>query len=60
MAIIADMSEETRVSQNADTRECEKCHAQMEQLGKLPAMLTKPAVKVFRCHGCNVIKAEPW
>jgi hypothetical protein len=42
-----------------DTRECENCHAQMEQFGKLPAVLTKQAVKVFRCYGCNRIASEP-
>ena len=27
--------------------------AQMERLGKLPAVLTKPSVEVFRCGGCK-------
>jgi hypothetical protein len=60
-AIIAAISEESCMSQAADhsTRECENCHVQMVQLGKLPASLTKQAVRVFRCYGCNAIKAEP-
>jgi len=35
-----------------------RCHAQMERLGKLPAILTKRAVQVFRCCGCKTIKLE--
>ena len=42
-----------------ETRECKNCHARMEQLGKLPGILTKPALKIFRCFECNEVKAEP-
>jgi hypothetical protein len=30
----------------------------MERLGKLPAVLTKRAMEVFRCGGCKAIKSE--
>jgi len=39
--------------------ECENCHAQMVKLGKIPASLAKPALKVFRCYGCNGVKTCP-
>ena len=52
-SIIAAMSQ--RMSKPP---ECDSCHAQMERLGKLPAMLTKRAVEVFRCAGCKAIKLE--
>jgi len=41
-----------------DTRECEKCHAEMQPTGKLPAIGSKPLIKVFRCFWCNRIEAE--
>ena len=41
-----------------DTRECEKCHAEMQPVGKLPAMGGKPQVKVFCCLGCKRIESE--
>lgn len=45
--------------QVSETRECKNCDARMEQLGKLPGMLTKPALKIFRCCECNEVTAEP-
>jgi hypothetical protein len=41
-----------------DTRECENCHAEMQPVGKLPAIGCKPLIKVFRCFGCNRIASE--
>jgi hypothetical protein len=41
-----------------DTRECENCHAEMQSVGKLPAIGAKPQIKVFRCFGCNRIASE--
>jgi hypothetical protein len=46
--------------QVSETRECKNCHARLEQLGKLPRMLTKPALKIFRCCECNEVRAEPY
>jgi hypothetical protein len=39
-------------------RECENCHAEMQRIGKLPAIGSKPLVKVFRCFRCNRIASE--
>jgi hypothetical protein len=41
-----------------DVRECENCHAEMPQLGKLPAIGAKPLIKVFRCYACSRIASE--
>ena len=41
-----------------EIRECENCHAEMQPLGKLPAVGAKPLIKVFRCNNCNRIQAE--
>jgi hypothetical protein len=54
MGIIGPMSKQIH-----DTRECDNCHAQMQQLGKLPAIGAKPSIEVFRCYGCNRIASEP-
>jgi hypothetical protein len=41
-----------------DTRECENCHAEMQPVGKLPAVGVKPPIKVFRCFRCHRIASE--
>jgi hypothetical protein len=38
--------------------ECQHCEKAMTLLGKLPREALRPAVRVFRCHGCNRIAAE--
>jgi hypothetical protein len=40
-------------------RECENCHAEMQSLGKLPPIGTKPLVQVFGCYGCNRVETDP-
>ena len=57
-AIVTAMSAQIHNPQIA-TRECGNCHAQMQQLGKLPAIQAKRALKVFRCYGCNNVEVEP-
>ena len=44
--------------QISETRECEKCRAEMQPLGKLPAIGAKPLIKVFGCYVCNRIEAD--
>lgn len=39
-------------------RICEKCNAEMKQLGVLPALSIHTALKVFRCYGCDHVVAE--
>ena len=41
-----------------EPRGCERCHAQMERLGKLPAIRAKRAMEVFRCYSCNNVAVE--
>jgi hypothetical protein len=41
-----------------DIRECEKCRAEMQPMGKLPPIGGKPLVKVFGCFWCNRIESE--
>jgi hypothetical protein len=40
------------------SRTCEGCGEQMIHLGNLPSVLAKPALKVFRCYGCNNVVSE--
>ena len=37
------------VEQVREIRECENCHAEMQALGKLPAIGAKPLIKVIKC-----------
>ena len=39
-------------------RICEKCGAEMKQLGVLPAVSERAALKVFRCYICNNVVSE--
>jgi hypothetical protein len=39
-------------------RNCEKCNAEMKQLGVLPALSIRAAVSVFRCYACDHVFAE--
>lgn len=45
--------------QDGAARRCEKCSADMKQLGELPALSTHAAVKIFRCYGCDNVVSEP-
>jgi hypothetical protein len=38
-----------------DTRECEKCHAEMQPVGKLPAIGGKPLIK-----GVSLFLVQPY
>jgi hypothetical protein len=40
------------------SRRCEKCNADMKQLGELPALSIHAAVKVFRCYACHHVVTE--
>ncbi len=40
------------------SRSCEKCNADMKQLGELPALSIHAAIKIFRCYGCDHVVAE--
>jgi hypothetical protein len=42
----------------APTRKCDVCGEQMQHLGDLPAIATKPVMRVFRCYHCNHVKSE--
>jgi hypothetical protein len=37
---------------------CKHCTETMTLIGKLPSVAQHPAVRVFRCHGCNRIASE--
>ena len=39
-------------------RICEKCGAEMTQLGVLPAVSDRAALKVFRCYICSNVVTE--
>jgi hypothetical protein len=39
-------------------RSCEKCNADMKQLGELPALSIHAAIRIFRCYGCDHVVAE--
>jgi hypothetical protein len=41
-----------------EIRRCDNCQAEMQPLGKLPAIGGKPLIKVFRCDTCNRIEAD--
>jgi len=40
------------------SRSCEKCNADMKQLGELPALSIHAAIKVFRCYVCDHVVSE--
>jgi hypothetical protein len=44
--------------QNDVKRICEKCGAEMKQLGVLPAVSDRAALKVFRCYICSNVVTE--
>ena len=39
-------------------RRCEKCNAEMKQLGELPALSIHAAIKVFRCYACDHVATD--
>jgi hypothetical protein len=39
-------------------RNCEKCNAEMKQLGVLPALSAHAAIKVYRCYACDHVVAD--
>jgi hypothetical protein len=39
-------------------RHCEKCSAMMKQLGELPALSIRTAIRVFRCYACDHVAAD--
>jgi hypothetical protein len=44
--------------QNHVLRNCEKCNAEMKQLGVLPALSIRAAIRVFRCYSCDHVVAD--
>jgi hypothetical protein len=44
--------------QNKPVRRCEKCAAEMKQLGELPALSLHAAIKVFRCYACDHVVTD--
>lgn len=44
--------------QNYCLRSCEKCNAEMNQLGVLPALSIRAAIRVFRCYACDHVVAD--
>ena len=47
-----------RNDQHDAVRRCEKCAAEMKQLGELPALSIRAAIKVFRCYTCDHVVAD--
>jgi hypothetical protein len=54
----ANVRSET-ADRNYVSRNCEKCHAEMKQLGVLPALSIRAAISVFRCYACDHVVADP-
>ena len=48
----ADVPPDT-ADQDKRLRRCEKCNADMKQLGQLPALSIHAAIRVFRCYACD-------
>jgi hypothetical protein len=48
----------TAADQDNPARICEKCNADMTQLGELPALSMHAAVRVFRCYACDHVVSE--
>jgi hypothetical protein len=53
----ADVPPDTADQDNC-LRHCEKCSAEMKQLGVLPALSIHAAITVFRCYVCDHVVAE--
>ncbi|HEY0331915.1 MAG TPA: hypothetical protein VGC77_22800 [Rhodopseudomonas sp.] len=52
-------SEQGFPAQSDETRSCETCNAAMTLIGRLPRILLRPPVQVYRCFSCNnVVSAE--
>jgi len=43
---------------NHPLRRCEKCDAEMKQLGELPALSIHAAIRVFRCYACDHVVSD--
>jgi len=43
---------------NDAKRICEKCGAEMKQLGVLPAVSDRAVLKIFRCYNCSYVVSE--
>lgn len=43
---------------NDAPRRCDECGAQMKQLGELPALSIRDAIKVFRCYACDHVVSD--
>jgi hypothetical protein len=48
----------TAAYQDNPARICEKCNADMTQLGELPALSMHAAVRVFRCYACDHVVSD--
>ena len=44
--------------QNNPVRRCEKCNAELTQLGELPSLSIHAAIKVFRCYVCDHVVSD--
>ena len=44
--------------QHSMLRYCEKCSAVMKQLGELPALSIRAAIRVFRCYACDHVATD--
>jgi len=45
-------------SLDVPSRVCDKCHAAMTHLSDLQPIIGSPAMRVFRCYGCNNVVSE--
>ena len=45
-------------NQGNSGRRCERCRAEMTQLGELPALSLHAAIKVFRCYVCDHVVSD--
>jgi hypothetical protein len=44
--------------ENKPLRNCEKCNADMKQLGELPSLSIHAAIRIFRCYACDHMVSE--
>ena len=44
--------------QSNPVRRCDKCATEMKQLGQLPALSIRAAIRVFRCYACDHVVSD--
>jgi hypothetical protein len=58
MAADTDESQGSEFQNTPPPRLCEKCNSEMQQMGALPAMVARAALRIFRCYVCNNVVSD--